>query len=174
MFVQGLGLTIFMSQQRIKNEINLRVLKKYIPDIKFILRTSSHVAVYDFKQHSWFKTGIEGTMFLFQRAVFPYYGFFVINRLSTQNLLVMLHPSMETKLLGDYLVYKHMDQIQGLWIFEENDRLLWTNSLIEYSYPIKQLSLPEIARIINEMGPTHEPVNEEEFTARFRMLLQVS
>ena len=79
----------------------------HIPAVTDILETASHVAVYDFTpEGTWVKKGIEGTLFLFQRDVEPFYGFFVMNRLDPENLTVLLGPDLETQVLGDYLMYK--------------------------------------------------------------------
>jgi hypothetical protein len=43
---------------------------------------------------------------VFQRIVAPEFGFFIMNRLSTENLLVLLTPEVVVETLGDYIIYK--------------------------------------------------------------------
>eukprot|EP00842_Homolaphlyctis_polyrhiza_P002466 jgi/Hompol1/321/HPOL_003959-RA len=97
------------------------MLDEHDPFISNILDTSSHVTVYDFdpKSQAWNKKGIEGTMFVFQRTVQPMFGFLVMNRLSTDSLIVSLTSQMQFEMLGEYLMYKLHD---GLWVFEAADR----------------------------------------------------
>ncbi|KAI8929172.1 hypothetical protein BC831DRAFT_444977 [Entophlyctis helioformis] len=108
-----------------KQAINLSVLRRHDPFISVILDTSSHVTVYDFDAPSqaWTKRGIEGTMFVFQRTVQPMFGFFVMNRLGIDNLMISLSSDLHIEMLGDYLMYKLPDgTVQGLWMFENSDR----------------------------------------------------
>ncbi|KAH6565521.1 hypothetical protein BASA50_003629 [Batrachochytrium salamandrivorans] len=125
----------------VKSALNLGVLRRHDPLIESILATSSHVTVYNFEPRSqaWTKRGIEGTMFIFQRNSQPQFGFMIMNRLSTENLVVSLTSDLQFEMLGDYLIYRlPNDSIMGLWIFEPSDRQRLTSILSDmtrYSTP---------------------------------------
>lgn len=48
-------------------------------------------------------------MFIFQRAIEPTYGIFVMNRLGVENLMANLNPDMEVQIIGDYVIYRKED-----------------------------------------------------------------
>ncbi|KAJ3106832.1 mRNA-decapping enzyme 1B [Phlyctochytrium planicorne] len=118
-----------------RNAVNLKVLRRYEPEIVAIADSSSHIVIYDFntKSKTWAKKGIEGTLFLMQRASAPYYSMFVLNRLSTENFKKDLSAAMEVQVLGDYVIFRTDDDlVQGLWMYEASDRVRLAKSLQKY------------------------------------------
>ncbi|KAJ8329711.1 hypothetical protein QVD99_003995 [Batrachochytrium dendrobatidis] len=131
-----------------KRALNLSVLRRHDPLIESISETSSHVTVYSFESRSqtWTKRGIEGTIFVYQRSIEPRNAFVIMNRLSTENLVVPLTNDLQFEMLGDYLIYRlPNDSIVGLWIFEPSDR----QRLAVY--------LSELA----QQGPPRRPYSQE-------------
>ncbi|TPX65309.1 hypothetical protein SpCBS45565_g05294 [Spizellomyces sp. 'palustris'] len=145
--------------------VNLNVLRRHDSNIVAILDSSSHVVVYDFDQQSssWTKKGIEGTMFVFQRSVEPFYGLFVMNRLGIENLMVLLSADMEVQLMQEFVIYRKPDgakrlikfqslsaniehfltlgvdsgdSVQGLWMYETEDRTRLYTTLLKYQSAI--------------------------------------
>ncbi|KAI8827016.1 uncharacterized protein EV422DRAFT_22075 [Fimicolochytrium jonesii] len=115
---------------------NLSVLRRHDAAINGVLDSSSHVVVYDFDpgNKSWTKKGIEGTLFVFQRSVEPFYGLFVMNRLGLENLSVMLNSDMEVTLLQEFVIYRQPDDsVQGLWMYETSDRTRIVKTLTTYT-----------------------------------------
>nr|KAJ3414521.1 hypothetical protein HK105_001753 [Polyrhizophydium stewartii] len=135
-----------------RQSINLGVLRRHDPFIVGILDTSSHVTVYtfDLQTQSWSKRGIEGVMFVFQRSAQPIYGFFVMNRLGTDNLIVSLTGDLQFQTLGDYLIYKLPDADNG------------------------QIRLQDIWARIESMGPVADgaPLSNGEFHQRLYRLIR--
>ncbi|KAI9103267.1 hypothetical protein DFS34DRAFT_576537, partial [Phlyctochytrium arcticum] len=104
---------------------NLQVLQRHDPSISHILDRSTHVVAYDFdpSNASWTKKGIEGTMFVFRRAIEPYFGVFVMNRLGLENLTMLISGDMEVQLLQEFVIYRKPDDtVHGLWMYETEDR----------------------------------------------------
>ncbi|KAJ1563461.1 hypothetical protein HK096_000851, partial [Nowakowskiella sp. JEL0078] len=129
----------------IRFAMNLNVLKRHDKTVVSILDSSSHVVVYIFEpvSQSWNKRGIEGTMFILQRNFAPFYSLFILNRLGVENLNVCLTMDMEFQMTGDYVIYRQADdQIIGLWIYEEPDRLRLANVLTNYSMVSLQTPMP--------------------------------
>ncbi|KAJ3134252.1 mRNA-decapping enzyme 1B [Physocladia obscura] len=118
---------------------NLRVLRRHDDSITSILDTSAHVVVYDFDEarQSWNKRGIEGTLFLVERTANAenqhHHRLLILNRLGLDNLELDLAAALEFQVTGDYLIYRDpvKDCVQGLWIYEQNDRARLAESLQE-------------------------------------------
>ncbi|KAI9145711.1 hypothetical protein BKA69DRAFT_456419 [Paraphysoderma sedebokerense] len=108
-----------------KLAMNLNVLKRHDPHIVSILDSTPYAVLYEFDGAAWSKKNIEGTLFLYARSISPYYGLFIINRLSTSNYLMSLTDQIDIQLNAEYIMYKQKsdDGIYGVWIFEEGDRL---------------------------------------------------
>ncbi|KAI8621846.1 hypothetical protein BC830DRAFT_1092494 [Chytriomyces sp. MP71] len=118
-----------------RNAHNLRVLQRHDPLIVAILDSTSHVVVYDFDEtkQSWNKRGIEGTLFIVQRNAAIRHRMLILNRLSLDNFDVDLVDAIEFQVTGDYVIYRdpRMDRVQGLWIYEPQDRIRLAESLQE-------------------------------------------
>ncbi|KAJ3263575.1 mRNA-decapping enzyme 1B [Chytriomyces hyalinus] len=114
---------------------NLKVLKRHDPLVTDILDSTSHVVVYDFDEakQSWNKKGIEGTLFIVQRNSRVRHRMLILNRLSLDPFDVDLMDTIEFQVTGDYVIYRDpaQDSVQGLWIYEPEDRIRLAESLQE-------------------------------------------
>ncbi|KNZ53423.1 hypothetical protein VP01_3240g1 [Puccinia sorghi] len=66
--------------------INFNVLRRHDNQISSILDSTSYAVIYRYFHGAWSKTGFEGTLFIFQRDIHPFYGVFVLNRQGLDNL----------------------------------------------------------------------------------------
>ncbi|KAI9347611.1 hypothetical protein BDR26DRAFT_799523 [Obelidium mucronatum] len=118
------------------NDHNLRVLRRHDDKISAILDSTSHVVVYEFDEgkQSWTKRGIEGTLFIIERDNTLKHRMMILNRLGLENLEVDLNADIEFQLTGDYVIYRDPSQehVQGLWIYEAQDRTRLSESLQEF------------------------------------------
>ncbi|KAI9202095.1 uncharacterized protein BJ171DRAFT_461707 [Polychytrium aggregatum] len=125
-----------------RQAVNLNVLRRHDPAISAIVDTSSHVVVYNFDSatETWKKVGIEGTMFLFRKESLNRYGIFVMNRLSTDNHNEELNSEMEIQVMGDYVIYRTLDdKVVGLWIYEASDRARIAKELEKWVVAARQM-----------------------------------
>ncbi|KAJ3004749.1 UNVERIFIED_CONTAM: mRNA-decapping enzyme 1B [Siphonaria sp. JEL0065] len=136
------------------NSHNLKVLRRHDDKITDILDSTSHVVVYEFDEakQSWTKRGIEGTLFIVQRDFSLKHRMMILNRLGLENLEVDLNNEVEFQVTGDYVIYRDPSQgvfctagkkdqgwvgciiiqhVQGLWIYESQDRTRLAESLQE-------------------------------------------
>eukprot|EP00118_Oscarella_pearsei_P021442 m.240516 g.240516 ORF g.240516 m.240516 type:complete len:77 (+) comp40195_c1_seq53:206-436(+) len=51
-------------------------------------------------------TETEGALFVFRRSQPPFWGFFILNRLSTQNVCEMITPELEFQPQQPFVLYK--------------------------------------------------------------------
>lgn len=108
------------------DEINLRTLRRTDPYVQAILGRASQVAIYQYAQSTqeWFKKEIEGSLFLYSRnhnpavASHARFGFIIINRLSTTNMMEYIVSSLELSMENPYLLYKNENgEIFGMWFY---------------------------------------------------------
>ena len=64
------------------------------------------VALYKYVETEWQKTNIEGTLFVYERKCEPCYGFLILNRLSTTNLIQPITKEIELQDKTPFLLYK--------------------------------------------------------------------
>ncbi|KAK1220306.1 hypothetical protein PQX77_016931 [Marasmius sp. AFHP31] len=87
-------------------EHNLKVLRRRDPSITSIFDQFSHVCVYHHNGEKWEKHGYEGSMFLFERAAFPPYGFYILNRMGMEDYVQRLYPEDDIGAHGSYLMLR--------------------------------------------------------------------
>lgn len=73
-------------------EYNLGVLKKHDRNISRVLHTAGHAVVYVYKddegaESPWERHNVEGALFVVERTSAPRYQLWILNRLSTNNLV---------------------------------------------------------------------------------------
>ncbi|KAK0504931.1 hypothetical protein EDD18DRAFT_1456376 [Armillaria luteobubalina] len=83
---------------------NLKVLRRRDPTITKIFDQFSHVCVYHHNGSKWEKLGYEGSMFLYERESYPPYGFYILNRMGTDDYIQRIHPEDDMGLHGSYLM----------------------------------------------------------------------
>ncbi len=114
-------------------ELNLSVLKRYLPATKSILLIAPYAALYSFlpSAEQWEKSSIQGTLFvvgLASPASGPErYAIIILNRLGLENFVLELRPGADVDLEEEIVVVRggggveEDGMIWGLWIFEEGD-----------------------------------------------------
>jgi hypothetical protein len=99
-------------QHRTNDELNLSVLRRYLPSIRRIESLASNAVVYHFSKavQSWEKSGIEGTMFVCEQEpavvsgrVMPRACVFVLNRRTLENLVVDLRRAIVCEITGELI-----------------------------------------------------------------------
>lgn len=99
---------------------NLKVLRRRDPSIVSIFDQFSHVCVYHYVGNKWEKQGFEGSMFLYERLVvdlalqvltasrnqYPPYGFYILNRMGTEDYSQRLYPEDDIGAHGSYLMLR--------------------------------------------------------------------
>jgi hypothetical protein len=82
----------------------------------------SQVALYKFVSSEWEKTETEGTLFVYERQGDPQYGFLVLNRLSSKNLVEPVTKELDFQLQSPFLLYKTKEgHIFGIWFYEAKE-----------------------------------------------------
>ncbi|KAJ3986316.1 hypothetical protein F5890DRAFT_1005160 [Lentinula detonsa] len=85
---------------------NLKVLRRRDPSILRIFDQFSHVCIYHHNGQSWEKKGFEGSMFLYERADYPPYGFYILNRMGMDDYIQRLWPEDNLSVTGSYLMLR--------------------------------------------------------------------
>ncbi|OBZ78059.1 hypothetical protein A0H81_02320 [Grifola frondosa] len=85
---------------------NMKVLLRREPSIISILDQFSHVCLYHHNGSKWEKQGYEGSMFLFEKSTYPAYGFFILNRMGTDDYILPIYPEDDMEIVGDYVMFR--------------------------------------------------------------------
>lgn len=85
---------------------NLKSLRRIDPTILSIVDQFSHICLYRLHEGKWQKDGFEGASFLFERAAYPPYGLFILNRAGMNDYIHPIHPEDEIQAEGEYLMYR--------------------------------------------------------------------
>lgn len=85
---------------------NLKSLRRVDPTIISIIDQFSHICLYRLHDGKWQKDGFEGASFLFERAAYPPYGLFILNRAGMHDYTHFIHPEDEIQPEGEYLMYR--------------------------------------------------------------------
>lgn len=85
---------------------NLKSLRRIDPTIVSIVDQFSHICLYRLHEGKWLKDGFEGASFLFERAAYPPYGLFILNRAGMNDYIHPIHPEDEVQAEGEYLMYR--------------------------------------------------------------------
>ncbi|KAI0819491.1 hypothetical protein BC628DRAFT_1402415 [Trametes gibbosa] len=83
---------------------NMKVLLRREPSITAIIDQFSHVCLYHHNGQKWEKNGYEGSMFLFEKSTYPTYGFYILNRMGTDDYIRPIYPEDDMEVTGDYLM----------------------------------------------------------------------
>ncbi|PIL27329.1 transporter [Ganoderma sinense ZZ0214-1] len=82
----------------------MKVLLRREPSITAIIDQFSHVCLYHHNGQKWEKHGYEGSMFLFEKSTTPTYGFYILNRMGTDDYVRPIYPEDDMEIIGDYLM----------------------------------------------------------------------
>ncbi|KAI1183271.1 hypothetical protein F5B17DRAFT_416839, partial [Nemania serpens] len=97
---------------RTNTELNLGVLRRYLPSITTILSIAANAVVYTFQPPSeWKRATVEGTMFVCSQRKTPGEAgdtgcLFILNRKGLQNFILDLDNVSDFELAGDLLIFK--------------------------------------------------------------------
>jgi len=136
---------------RTNTDLNLSVLRRYLPGIRSILSIAANAVIYTFSQatQSWEKQGVEGTMFVCEQEpivtssgqALPRVSVFVLNRRGLDNLVVDLVRVTKSEMSDDLIIFKLEDDaaahsnydggagdgVIGIWIHADEDDTRDTN-----------------------------------------------
>ncbi|KAF8601475.1 hypothetical protein BDV93DRAFT_231971 [Ceratobasidium sp. AG-I] len=105
---------------------NLKVIQRHDPDILCIWDQVSYVMLMQYSPSGWTKTSVEGSLFLFDRRGSPRYGFFILNRSSSQNYMHLLTPEDNLEVLESYVIFRAKGSkdapVMGLWAGDPDHR----------------------------------------------------
>ncbi|CAJ2510363.1 Uu.00g050660.m01.CDS01 [Anthostomella pinea] len=139
---------------RTNTDLNLRVLKRYLPSITSILSIAANAVVYSLDENAtWIKSNMEGTMFICSQGgedgVVGENGcLFMLNRKGLQNFVVDLNKVKEFELNDPYFMFKFKEEdapkvymengeavttvTVGVWTFAEEEAERVTNAALIY------------------------------------------
>ncbi|KAI0967538.1 PH domain-like protein [Xylaria arbuscula] len=136
---------------RTNPELNLSVLRRYLPSIASVLSIAANAVVYTFESGSqWKRTTMEGTMFICLQRKFPGAAgetgcLFILNRKGLQNFVLDLDNVGNFELAGGLLIFKldyaahevHLETgeavtplVLGLWTHAEDESDRETNAAL--------------------------------------------
>lgn len=115
---------------RTNTELNLLVLRRYIPTTERIISIAPFAVVYLFSPESqqWEKSGTEGTLFVCQlsdpQQQQPRYNVVILNRKSLENFVAELMSEDDIEVTEQYVILQVVGgdgapMIYGLWIFSD-------------------------------------------------------
>ena len=134
---------------RTNTDLNMSVLRRYMPDIRAILSVAANAVVYNFEAatQSWDKAGVEGTLFVVDREPLvvdangrslPRVCVFVLNRRGLNNLAIDMLKVSDCEEADGLLIFRLVDdghgrsndigepddadnRVVGLWIHADED-----------------------------------------------------
>ncbi|TKA64269.1 hypothetical protein B0A55_02568, partial [Friedmanniomyces simplex] len=118
--------TLAAPPQRSNTELNLTVLRRYVPTISHILSIAPFAVIYTFsaETQAWEKCGIEGTLFVCQLEGLGRYKAMILNRKGLDNFTTDLLHADDVEITDEYVILQAMGEegtpvIYGIWIFED-------------------------------------------------------
>jgi hypothetical protein len=141
---------------RTNTDLNLSVLRRYLPGIRSILSIAANAVVYTFPEsgQSWEKHGVEGTMFVCEQdpivmasgQALPRVSVFVLNRRGLDNLVIDLVRVSDCEMADELIIFRLEDddasnsngsgdgsagkEVIGVWIHADEDDTREANSAI--------------------------------------------
>ena len=113
---------------RTNTELNLLVLRRYVPSVERIMSIAPFAVVYLFSPETqqWQKSEVEGTLFVCQLSGDDYlrYNVVILNRKSLDNFITELVSGEDIEITEQYVIIQVIGDdgspnIYGLWIFSE-------------------------------------------------------
>ncbi|KAK0652644.1 hypothetical protein B0T16DRAFT_406560 [Cercophora newfieldiana] len=139
---------------RTNTDLNISVLRRYLPGIRSILSIAANAVVYTFSEagQSWEKHGVAGTMFVCEQQpkvtasgqALPRVSVFVLNRLGLDNLMVDLVRVSDCEMADELIIFRLEDddasdsngegstgkEVIGIWIHADEDDTREANTAI--------------------------------------------
>ncbi|WQF90014.1 Putative mRNA-decapping enzyme subunit 1, PH-like domain superfamily [Colletotrichum destructivum] len=121
---------------RTNTDLNLSVLRRYLPSINSTLSIAANAVVYTFNPSlpGWDKTGIEGTYFLCMQDPAPGAGpatpracIFVLNRRGLENVILDLVDVADFEVVDEIYIFRLRggeedgSKVMGIWIHADKD-----------------------------------------------------
>ncbi|WYZ46721.1 hypothetical protein EsH8_IX_000946 [Colletotrichum jinshuiense] len=153
---------------RTNTELNLSVLRRYLPSINSTLSIAANAVVYTFNPSlpGWDKTGIEGTYFLCMQdpapgTQTPRACIFVLNRRGLENVILDLGDVADFEVMDEIYIFRlrgeaESNKVMGIWIHADKEDTRVMNAAL-ISETLKHV------RIAEEKAPgAGVPAQEEE------------
>jgi hypothetical protein len=143
---------------RTNTELNLSVLRRYLPSIRSIVSIAANAVVYSISPtaQTWEKTGVEGTLFVCEQEpvtvsghLMPRACVFVLNRRGLDNMVVELCRASECEVTDELITFnvestddtaivdndvgpgsEEDTRVIGLWIHADQDDTREVNAAI--------------------------------------------
>jgi mRNA-decapping enzyme 1B len=137
-----------ISSDQVRYQANLRLLQRTCsPHITDIVQSATHVVLYEFLQHAWQKSNVEGSLFVVRLSQPPYTQLIILNRSSTDNLLMTVNAQLQLQHQDPYLILREtptvsdnnatttapVTRIHGLWFHNADERNQVYQTLLEYT-----------------------------------------
>jgi len=117
---------------RTNTDLNLSVLKRYLPEITIILSIAPAAVIYNFSPsgQTWEKADVEGTLFVCQLQSSPLtgkdrYSIVVLNKKGMDNLIVEMSEVQDVEITAEFLILRWTDdsgeKIMGIYIHEDQE-----------------------------------------------------
>ncbi|KAI0718368.1 hypothetical protein C8T65DRAFT_638748 [Cerioporus squamosus] len=87
-------------------QTNLKVMLRREPSITGTVDQFPHVCLYRYDGQKWEKHGYEGSMFIYQKSTYPTYGFYILNRMGTEDYIRPIYPEDDMEILSEYLMVR--------------------------------------------------------------------
>jgi hypothetical protein len=128
--------THILPPTRTNTELNLAVLRRYIPAVRTILSIAANAVVYVFSPtiQQWEKSGVEGTLFVCEQepqigASEPGYCMVVLNRRGLDNLILDLAQAEDVETTPELLIIRSQEpgavdqpqKVLGIWMHKDKD-----------------------------------------------------
>ena len=126
---------------RTNTELNLLVLRRYVPEIESIISIAPFAVVYLFSPETqqWEKSGVEGTLFVCQLSAaesgYVKYNVVILNRKSLDNFITELVSGEDIEITEQYVILQVLGEdgtpiIYGLWIFSDEENVPSTREVV--------------------------------------------
>ncbi|KAL2890965.1 Dcp1-like decapping family protein [Ceratocystis lukuohia] len=139
---------------RTNTEVNLKVIRSYLPDVNHINYCNANAVVYGFNtaQSEWMRTNIDGPLFVCQSgtsgATVQINGYiFILNRKNTENRVYSFRNIIDIDITSEYLILI-MDEpgndAVGIWVHAANDadRIASMNKIRDVIMEVKNAASP--------------------------------
>jgi hypothetical protein len=126
--------------QRSAEELNMLVLRRWYPEVEYILSIAPHATLYAFAPDTrqWNKLETEGVLFIVQleaQAGYPRYRLIILNRKSMENFELDLVSMDNIEITTEYVIVQVPDeegtpQVFGIWIYSDETQVPDTREII--------------------------------------------
>ncbi|KAF4921254.1 mRNA-decapping enzyme 1B [Colletotrichum viniferum] len=156
---------------RTNTDLNLSVLRRYLPSINATLSIAANAVVYTFNPSlpGWDKTGIEGTYFLCMQdplpsppgvAPAPRACIFVLNRRGLENVILDLGDVADFEVMDEIYIFRlrgaaEENKVMGIWIHADKDDTRVMNAAM-IGETLKQVSAFQESGAAQQLPPQEE------------------